>query len=230
LRKLNKLSLASIESATAQALNCQEAYGGWGSPDRLIRTQYEDNSMSEILKKTVAYLPELLPRNAKSMMQRIVDATQTAIAADPRFGASSYSALLLKMSSDALVREFDLAIRATMSGMQKQAGVPGVSVQWLGLSIEPLEPGGGPPDADFLTSTALFETLCAKAGDLGVDGFGACSKAVFLASFNDAFTNSHIDPDEARKIVPFARQALNGELVKLYAKLDSLCFGDTRKT
>ena len=186
--------------------------------------------MSEILKKTVAHLPEILPKNAKSMMQRIVDATQDAIAADPQFGASSYSALLLKMSSDDLVREFDLAIRQTMSEMHEQSGVPGLSDQWLGLSVEPLEAAEAPTDADFSTSTALFEKLSAKARDLGVDGFGACSKGVFLACFNDAFTNSHIDPGEARKIRPFARQALNGELVKLYAKLDSLCFGDTRKT
>lgn len=178
--------------------------------------------MSEILKKTVALLPEILPKNAKSMMQRIVDAMQNAIAADPQLGASSYRSLLLKMSSDDLVREFDLAIRESMKTIQLAAGGPGVSALGLGLSIEPLDVAEAPSDTDFLSSTARFEKLCAKASGLGVSGLGAYSKDVFLASFNEAFAKSRIDPAEAKKMMPVARQALNGELEKLYEKLDSL--------
>jgi hypothetical protein len=178
--------------------------------------------MSEILRKTVALLPEILPKNAKSMMQRMVDAMQTAIAADPHLGASSYRSLLLKMSSDDLVREFDLAIRESMKAIQQATGGRGISAMGLGLSIEPLDAAEAPADTDFLSSTALFEKLCAKANSLGIDGLGAYSKDVFLASFNDAFAKSRIDPTEAKKMMPIARQALNGELAKLYEKLDSL--------
>jgi len=176
--------------------------------------------MSEILKKTVALLPEILPKNAKSMMQRMVDAMQNAMAADPQLGASSYRSLLLKMSSDDLVREFDLAIRESMKTIQLAAGGPGISA--LGLSIEPLDGAEATSDTDFLSSTALFEKLCAKANGLGVSGLGAYSKDVFLASFNEAFAKSRIDSAEAKKMMPIARQALNGELAKLYEKLDSL--------
>jgi hypothetical protein len=178
--------------------------------------------MSELLKKTVALLPEILPKNAKPMMQRIVDAMQSAIAADPRFGASSYRSLLLKMSSDDLVREFDLAIRESMSAIQKVSGGPGLSALGLGLSIEPLDAAEAPSDTDFLSSTALFEKLCAKASSLGVDRLGAYSKDTFLASLNEAFSKSRIEPAEAKTMMPLARQALNGELAKLYEKLDSL--------
>lgn len=178
--------------------------------------------MSETLKKTVALLPEILPKNAKSMMQRIVDAMQNAIAADPQLGASSYRSLLLKMSNDDLVREFDLAIRESMKAIQQASGGAGVSALGLGLSIEPMDAAEVPADTDFLSSTAFFEKLCSKASGLGINGLGAYSKDVFLASFNDAFTKSRIDPTEAKKMMPIARQALNGELAKLYEKLDSL--------
>lgn len=178
--------------------------------------------MSEILKKTVALLPEILPKNAKPMMQRIVDAMQNAMTADPQMGASSYRSLLLKMSTDDLVREFDLAIRESMKTIQQASGALGVAVLGLGLSIEPLDGDAGSSDADFLSSTALFKKLCAKASGLGIEGLSAYSFDVFLAALNDAFAKSRIDPVEAKKMMPFARQALNGELAKLYEKLDSL--------
>lgn len=178
--------------------------------------------MSESLKKTIALLPEILPKNATSMMQRIVDATQSAIAADPQLGASSYCALLVKMSSEVLVREFDLALRASMSAIQQAAGKPGLSGLGLSLSMEPMDAQAAPSDADFASSTALFKQLCAKAGGLEIKGMDAYSKEVFLAAFNEAFAHSKIDGVEAKKIMSLARQALNGELAKLYAKLDAL--------
>ena len=180
--------------------------------------------MSEILKKTVAQLPEILPKNARSMMQRTVDAMQKAMAADPQLGASSYRSLLLKMSSDDLVREFDLAIRESMKTIQQASGARAGAGLGLGLSIEPLDGDADSPDADadFLSSTALFKKLCAKASGLGIEGLGNYSFDVFLAALNDAFAKSRIDRAEAKKMMPVARQALNGELVKLYEKLDSL--------
>jgi len=178
--------------------------------------------MSEILKKTVAQLPEILPKNARSMMQRMVDAMQNAMAADPQLGPSSYRSLLLKMSSDDLVREFDLAIRESMKTIQQAPGARGGAGLGLGLSIESLDADADSPDADFLSSTALFKKLCAKASGLGIEGLGTYSFDVFLAALNDAFAKSRIDRAEAKKMMPVARQALNGELVKLYEKLDSL--------
>jgi hypothetical protein len=178
--------------------------------------------MSETLKKTIAGLPEILPKNARSMMQRMVAAMQEAIAADPHLGATSYRSLLLKMSSDDLMREFDHSILEAMKAIQLATAGPGAAALGLGLSMEPLHADAGSSEADFQSSTVLFKKLSAKASSLGIVGFGGYSKDVFLAAVNEAFAKSRIDPDEARKMMPLARQALNGELTKLYEKLDAL--------
>ncbi|MEP6792349.1 MAG: hypothetical protein ABI907_13330 [Ramlibacter sp.] len=176
--------------------------------------------MSEILKKTITQLPQILAKNAPSMMQRMVVAMQSAIAADTQPGASSYGALLLKMSSDDLVREFDLAIRASMDALQQGPG--GLAAFGLGLSIEPLDEAATVDDADFHSSAVLFDKLCAKADALGVDGLRTYGKDLFLAAFNDALAKSRIEPADAQKLVSFGRKALNDELLKLYEKLDAL--------
>lgn len=172
------------------------------------------------LQKTVDNLPAILQKNAKSMMQRMVDAIQNAIAADPQLGASSYCALLLKMSSNDLVHEFDRAIGESMHSVQQAAG-PGASAsRWL--TIEPLDGLQASAEGDFQSSTVVFDKLTTKAGDLGIQGLGAYGKDMFLAALNEAFIKSRVDPAEADKIMPFARQSLNAELTKLYEKLDSL--------
>jgi hypothetical protein len=180
--------------------------------------------MSESLKTIVARLPEVLCRNAESMMRRMVDAMQHAIAADPQLEGSSYCALTLRMSANDLVREFDRSIRESMDSIKPDARGLAVSVSGLGLSVAPLDPNAS-SDADFASSTALFDKLCSKAGGVGVDGFGPSSKSVFIAALDDALTKARIDPAEAAKMMPFARQALDHELAKMYEKLDSVCFG-----
>jgi hypothetical protein len=183
--------------------------------------------MTESLKKTVEHLPEIMSRNAQSMMQRMVAAMQQTIATDRRLENSSYCALLLKMSADDLVREFDLAIKESMAVVKRDAGKPGISAQGWGLSIEPLEAETTTSATDFLSSTALFEKLCAKASSHGIQGLAAFNKELFLASVNEAFTKARIAPAEVNKIKAFAGPALNDELVKLYGKLDSLRCDDS---
>lgn len=178
--------------------------------------------MSEILKKTVERLPEILDKNAKSMMQRIVEATLDAIAKDPQLGASAYCSLVLKASGNDLVTGFVLALEKTTRAIQEASGKPGPFALGLGLSIEPLDPSAAPSEADFANSNSKFEMLCAKARDLGVEGLRPYGKEIFLAAFDDAFTMSRIEPSEGGKIVPLARRALDRELVRLYEKLDSL--------
>jgi len=178
--------------------------------------------MSETLKKTIAGLPEILPKNAKSMMQRMVAAMQEAIAADPALGATSYRSLLLKMSSDDLAREFDHSIREAMKAIQMAAAGPAHAAMGLGLSMEPMHADADSSEADFQSSTALFKKLSAKAAGLGIKSLGGYSKDVFLTAVNEAFAKSRIDPIEAKKMMPLARQTLNGELTKLYEKLDAL--------
>ncbi len=175
--------------------------------------------MSEQLQKTVSKLPEILHKNAPAMMQRMIDAMLQAIAADPSLGPSSYCALLLKMSSADLGREYDRALGESL-GSIGQPSAAGSSSRWL--SIEPLEAGTALSDGDFSRSTALFDRLRSRAGDLGIKGLGAYGKDLFLAALNEAVARSRIDPAEAEKLMPFARQALDAELAKFYAKLDAL--------
>jgi len=178
--------------------------------------------MSEILKKTVERLPEILNKNAKSMMQRIVEATLDAIVNDPQLGASAYCSLVLKASSNDLVTGFVLALEKSTRAIQEASGKPGTLAFGLGLSIEPLDPAAARSDADFLNSNSRFEMLLAKVRGLGIEGLSPYSKEIFLAAFDDAFTISRIEPSEGGKIMPLARRALDRELVRLYEKLDSL--------
>ena len=171
-------------------------------------------------QKTVENLPAILQKNAKSIMQRMVDAMQNAIAVDPQLGATSYCALLLKMSSNDLVHEFDLAIGESMRSVQQAAGLGAAAGRWL--TIEPLDELQASSEGDFQSSTVVFDKLNTKAGGLGIQGLGAYGKDMFLAALNEAFIKSRIDPAEAAKIMPFARQSLNGELTRLYEKLDSV--------
>jgi hypothetical protein len=178
--------------------------------------------MSEILKKTVERLPEILNKNAKSMMQRVVDAALEAMAKDPQLGASAYCSLVLKASSSDLISQFASALEKSTRAIQEAHGKAGTLALGLGLSIEPLDPTMAPSDADFASSNSKFEMLCAKASGLGVEGLRPYGKDIFLGAFDDAFTMSRIDPLEGGKIMPFARRALDRELVRLYEKLDSL--------
>lgn len=174
--------------------------------------------MSEVLKTTVGSLPQILHKNAKAMMQRMVDAMQEAIAADPQLGPSCYCALLLKMSSGDLGREYERALGESL-GTIKPSG-PGSSSQWL--SIEPLQAAEALSARDFAGSTELFEQLRTRASGLGVKGLGAYGKDLFIAALKETFDRSKIEPAEVERLMPFARRALDAELAKLYAKLDSL--------
>lgn len=169
---------------------------------------------------TVQSLPAILQKNAKSMMQRIVDATQNAIAADPGVGAASYCALLLKVSSNDLTTEFDRVIGDSMRSLQQAGGPRASGSKWL--TMEPLDDLQASTEDDFKSSSEAFDRLTAKASGLGVQGLGAYGKDMFLAALNEAFIKSKVDPTEAEKILPFARRALDGELTKLYEKLGAL--------
>ena len=179
--------------------------------------------MSEIFKKTIDRLPELLSKNALTMMQRMVLVMQHAIAADRALGTSSYCALLLKLSGDDLAREFDISVKASMLAI-KQAGVKSTDFSLgLSLSIEPLESVATVvSEADFLSADAAFERLLIKANGLKIKGLSTYKKDVFLASVKEAFTKAKVDPAEIERMMPFARRALNGELLNLYEKLAAL--------
>ena len=180
------------------------------------------NTMSDLFKKTVERLPDILVKNASAMMLRMVATMQQAIGADLALENASYCALVLKMTASNLAQEFEDAVRDSMLAIRRDSGKPQFSASGFALSIEPLEAGASSLLADFQTSTAAFDKVCAKAGGLGVSGLGLYNKDVMMACVSAAFAKSRVEASEASKMLPYARRALNDELLRLYAKLDAL--------
>jgi hypothetical protein len=178
--------------------------------------------MSEIFNKTVHHLPEILVKNANAMMLRMVSAMQQAIGADTAMENATYCALVLKMTADNLAQEFELAVRASMEAIRRDGGRGQFSASGLALAIEPLESAASSLESDFQTSTEAFDKVCDKADRLGVKGIRLYNKDVILACVSEAFSKSRVEASEAAKMLPFARRALNDELLRLYAKLDAL--------
>ena len=178
--------------------------------------------MSDIFKKTVDHLPEILVKNASAMMLRMVAVMQQAVAADQQMENAAYCALVLKMTAENLAEQFDLAVRESMAAIRRDGGNAQFSATGLSLSIEAEDDATSSVVADFQSSTAAFDRVCAKASGLGVRGVRLYNKDVLLACVNEAFAKSRVDPSEAAKVLPFARRALNDELLRLYAKLDAL--------
>lgn len=118
--------------------------------------------MNAKLKTTISQLPEILSRNAPTMMRRMVVAIQAAIAQDQNLANASYSALLLKLSEADLVREFEVAIKDAAGQIRAGSGTDGHSLSG-GLSLELANDLDTSATDDLLTSSASFEKLKARA-------------------------------------------------------------------
>ena len=175
--------------------------------------------MSETRNNAIDFLPGMLSQNAQSMMRRMVLAMQEEMAQDRQLVNSSYCALLLKLSEPDLVREFDVAIKSAMISIKQSSNQTGIFTADLSLSLEPVDDAVDSSINDFASSAALFGKLCSVELEHKIESVEAFSKDVFLAALKDAFLKSRIDNTEAAKIMPYARRALNAELVELYGKL-----------
>ena len=175
--------------------------------------------MSETRNNAIDFLPGMLSQNAQSMMRRMVLAMQEEMAQDRQLANSSYCALLLKLSEPDLVREFDVAIKSAMTAIKKGSNHAEIFTANLSLSLEPVDDAVDSSINDFASSAALFDQLCSVELEHKIESVEAFSKDVFLAALKDAFLKSRIDNTEAAKIMPYARRALNAELVELYGKL-----------
>lgn len=178
--------------------------------------------MNEVFKSTVARLPEILSKNAPSMMMRLLASMQSEIEQDRQLANAAYCTLTLKLSAPDLAREFNIAIKDTMTSITVGATSTGINTGGLSLSLDLLDDAIPESNDDFLDSTALFDTLCAHAKAIGVEDVNAFGKDVFLVPLKEAFAKSRIDNQEAAKLMPYARRALDVELTKIYVKLDSL--------
>lgn len=188
----------------------------------ILTSIFKVSSMKETLKNAIAVLPGEVAQGAQSMMRRMVAAMQNELAQDRVLANASYCSLLLKLSETDLVREFDLAIKEAMSSIRVGSGQTDVFAGGLSLSMTLIDDAESNAKSDFLTSTALYEKICAKAAAYQPEGLLACNKDVFLAALKASFLKARIGGTEVADLLPAARRALNAELVSLYSKLDSL--------
>ena len=76
--------------------------------------------------------------------------------------------------------------------------------------------------ADFQAATAAFDRFAARGKSLGMRGLRSYDKDVLWTCLKQAFAKSRVSAEEASKVLPYARRALNDELVRLYVKLEAL--------
>lgn len=168
------------------------------------------------LQKTIDRLPEILEKNAVTMMRRMIARMKTAMEQHAQAGNVSHGALFLKVGENDLVREFERALKEATS----PAALGSADTALAGLSLA-AEDGADAVD-EFETSTALFNRLCTNARAIGVKGTGRYHKEVFVTALRDAFEQSRMDRQAMQELRPYARAALNTELLGLYGKLDEL--------
>jgi hypothetical protein len=175
--------------------------------------------MNDALKTQLSLLPDALSQSAPSIMQSMVANMQSQISRDLQLVNASYSLLLLKLSEPDLSREFGVALREAMGAVKTGAHKANAFSGGLSLSLELIDDDAPDSEDDFSASTAQFNRLSAHAKSIGVAGFGAFTKEVFLNALKEAFVKARIDSTEVTKLMPYARRALDAELTKVYAKL-----------
>ncbi len=177
--------------------------------------------MNSPLKKAIDHLPEIMMKNAASMMQRMILTTQNNMTQDPALANAAYCALMLKMSAPDLIREFHAAMEQAMQSLKASAGKSGLFGGGLSLELES-DASADTSVNDLQPASAAFDTLCACARAHQLEVSSAFGPDIFLTVLKDAFAKSRIDSTEAQKMIPYARSALNTELVNLYGKLGAL--------
>ena len=178
--------------------------------------------MKHALQKAVDRLPDVLVQYAPTMMRRVIASMREQMATGGQTENASYCALLLKVGEADLVREFDAALRQAMESIKSQAGEPEAAVAVPSLLLELVDETQTVSANDFAASTALFSTLCARARSLEVEGLKKFNKELFLAALMLAFAKARIEPKAMAELTPPARRALDGELLKIYGKVDAV--------
>ncbi len=177
--------------------------------------------MKQALQKAVDRLPEVLVQYAPTMMRRVIASMREQLQGGLAENAS-YCALLLKVGEADLVREFDAALREAIESGRAPAGEPEAPVAVPSLMLELVDETQTVSASDFAASTALFSTLSARARSLGVEGLKKYNKDLFLTALMQAFAKARIEPKAMAELTPPARRALDGELLKIYGKVDAV--------
>ena len=176
--------------------------------------------MNPTLQKAIDRMPTILVKNAPSMVQRMLVTMKAMVSERGHQANASHGMLFLKVGEADLVREFGVAtaqaVDAVRQKIERRRGSP------PSLSLEMDSDGDAHPGDDFNTSDAIFSSLCNKATAWGVIGCDAYDKDVFIKILEQAFERSRMDHQASAELMPYARQALNSELCKLYGKLESV--------
>jgi len=179
--------------------------------------------MNPTLQKAIDRMPTILVNNAPSMIQRMLASMKTMIAARGHQADASHGVLFLKVGEADLVREFGVAMEQAVEVVRekierRRGSPPSLALEMLG------DPDSPRPD-DFKTSDGCFSSLCTKASAWAVIGCDAYDKDVFIKALEQAFEKSRMDRQAMTELMPYARQALNAELCKVYSKLESVGVG-----
>jgi hypothetical protein len=173
-------------------------------------------TMEHPLKTTIDRLPELLQKNAPTMMRRMVARMKAGIARDDLAGDLSHGGLFLRVGEEDLVLAFADTIKEAFA--PRERGRFDSSIL-MSLELEDEKAAVADP---FESSTASFQELCKTAQGLGIQGTERYRKDTFVAAMKDAFAHSRMDAMATEQLMPHAKAALNAELAALYTQLEAI--------
>jgi len=173
--------------------------------------------MTDVLRKTLDKLPALFARNANAMMLRMIAAMQSELQQSSSVSNASYLGLLLNMSKSDLAVKFEQAISAAMAKPEEERfSFHGGPVLELDLQSD------GPEEVVMQESSIAFRKLVARGISVGCTNMQRFGGKALLACFQDAMERARINAADVQALTPFARSALNAELLSIYKKLDHL--------
>jgi hypothetical protein len=174
-------------------------------------------SMSEILKKAMAKLPEIFSRNASGIMLRTLAGMQQQLDRDIHAANASYLTLLLKMSHGDITIEFAQAFKASLekAGTGEETASGGLSLS-LDMPADPLV------SVPMSESELAFRKLEERGRSIGVRNLQPFSNEAIVDCAKAAMGSARISQADVQALTPFLRRALNIELVSAYEKLSAL--------
>jgi hypothetical protein len=176
--------------------------------------------MSETLNRILAQMPDAITKAAPSMIGRMIEKMQGALARDAHLPQVSYCTLLLKVGADDVAREF-VAGLADVAARKRQPKPPNALPSGFGMLLEPMNESD-PSIGTMEESTKAFGRMVARATSLGVNGFEAFGKEYFLGPFREALLKARVDEPSVACLIPYACRALDGELVRVYERIEAL--------
>jgi hypothetical protein len=148
--------------------------------------------------------------DSQLLMRRIIVSMQSVITHDNTLENRSYCELMLRLSEPDLVREFAVAMTEAVASI-------GINAFPCDFSFELMPPELADTEAsDFVTSNAKYKQLCASPEKLIARTVSPFNKDFFLNPLEDAFKKARIGSTEIKRMMPYARRALDQELLQFY--------------